>query len=169
MRIKLRLMCLAVVAYLALAATASGTPSRSDAVSIRKVVLGSFQIMLISDKETRECYGCSDSARSQANWGLVAMRRFTQLLKQRPTKRQVDALSAAFQADRWWGLAGFQLADNSDVYDLYVHRAIRSAWRAAGLLAFRPTLQALLLAADCPDWYAAASSPASVPVTACTY
>ena len=34
--------------------------------------------------------------------GLVAMRRFTQLLKQRPTKRQVDALSAAFQADRWW-------------------------------------------------------------------
>jgi len=158
-----------VVAYLALDVTAAGAPGQTQAVSIRKAVIGSFQIMLISDKETRGCYGCSDSARSQANWGLVAMRRFTQLLKQRPTKRQVNALSAAFQADRWWGLAGFQLADNSDLYDLYVYRAIHSAWRAAGLLAFRPTLQALLLAADCPDWYAAATSPASVPVTACTY
>lgn len=137
MRIKLRLTCLAVLAYLALAATAAGTPSRTAAVSIRKAVIGSFQIMLISDKETRECYGCSDSARRQANWGLLAMRRFTQLLKPGRTRRQADALSAAFQANRWWGLAGFQLADNSDVYDLYVHRAIRYAWRAAGLLTFR--------------------------------
>ena len=166
---KLSLICVAATGLLACPVATAGVPSQGEAVSIRKVVLASFQIMLISDKETRECYGCSDSARSQANWGLVAMRRFTQLLKQRPTKRQVDALSAAFQADRWWGLAGFQLADNSDIYDLYVHRAIRSAWRAAGLLAFRPTLQALLLAADCPDWYAAVTSPASVPVTACTY
>jgi hypothetical protein len=158
-----------VAASFAFVSSASGTPNRNPATSVRSAIIGSFQIMLISDKETRGCYGCSDSARSQANWALVAMRRFTQLLKQRPTKRQVAALSAAFQADRWWGLAGFQLADNSDIYDLYVHRAIHSAWRAAGLLAFRPTLQALLLAADCPDWYAAATSPASVTVTACTY
>ena len=130
---------------------------------------GSFQIMLISDKETRECYGCGTSARTQANWGLIAMNRFTQLLRTRPTRRQVNALNAAFQADRWWGLAGFQLADNSDTYDLYVHRAIRYAWRAAGLLSFRPTLQVLLLAADCPDWYAAVTTHATLPVTACTY
>ena len=99
---KLSLICVAATGLLACPVATAGVPSQGEAVSIRKVVLASFQIMLISDKETRECYGCSDSARSQANWGLVAMRRFTQLLKQRPTKRQVDALSAAFQADRWW-------------------------------------------------------------------
>jgi hypothetical protein len=36
--------------------------------------------------------------------------------------------------------ADIQLAQNSNTYDLYVHRAIRSAWRAAGLLGFRPAL-----------------------------
>jgi hypothetical protein len=157
------------IASLGFVGAAPGTPSRADSVSIRRVIIGRFQIMLISDKNTRECYGCLDAAQSQSNWGLVGMRRLTQLLTPKVTNRQANALGAALQADRSWGLAGFQLANNSDVYDTYVHRAIRYAWRAAGLLSFRPTLQALLLAADCPDWYLAATLPAYAPVTACTY
>jgi hypothetical protein len=136
---------------------------------VRRTVAASFQLMLIYDKATRDCYGCSSAALAQSNWGLVSIRRFTQLAKAGPTRTQMHAMSDAVAAMHWWGLAGFLLANNSDGYDLYAHRAIRNAWRAAGQLALRPSLAALFLAAGCGDWYLAASTSANVPITACDY